>query len=486
MTVSASEFLRILPEIVLAVFGILIMVADPFLPRTERPLLGRMALTGVLAALAATVAQAVRPDLSYGTAFHELVILDDFSLFFHFVLLSITALTVLASLRYVEEERLAAGEYYALLLFAAIGMGLMASANELILTFLALETSSIATYVLAGMRRSELKSNESAMKYFLLGSFATAFFLYGVALLFGATGSTFLPSIASMLRSPAVNDTLALMGMALLFVGLGFKVASAPFQVWTPDVYEGAPTPVTAFLSAGPKAAAFAAFLRIFYYGLGPAHESWFWLLWGCAALTMFVGNLGALVQTNIKRMLAYSSIAHAGYILVAFAARNELGIAAILFYVVAYALMKIGAFSLVSHVSRGEANQSIDDYAGLHARQPWLAACLTVFMLSLIGIPLTGGFLGKFYIFTAAVSSGLVWLVILGVINSVLSAGYYLRVVKVMYMSEPPGEAAVLPVPASLAFVLALTTLGTIYLGVLPSVLLQFATAPAQQLLLP
>jgi NADH-quinone oxidoreductase subunit N len=347
MIVTATDLFRILPELVLAAFGILIMVADPFLPRDQKRMLGTVAFLGTLAAMGATVVQWLRPDLSFGNAFKELVVIDSFSVYLHFLVLGITALTILASLRYVEQKDIPPGEYYALLLFGTIGMGVMVMGNELVLIFLGLETSSIATYILAGIRRSELKSNESAMKYFLLGSFATAFFLYGIALLFGATGSTFLPSIANKLN---VNDPLVLMGMALVFVGLGFKVATAPFQIWTPDVYEGAPTPVTAFLSAGPKAAAFAAFLKIFFVALEPAIETWFWLIWGCAILTMFVGNLGALLQDNIKRMLAYSSIAHAGYILVAFAARNELGIAAILFYLVAYALMKLGAFSLVSH----------------------------------------------------------------------------------------------------------------------------------------
>lgn len=487
MMPTQVDIFRLLPEVVLTAFGLLVMLADVFLPRGQKRLLGTVALVGTLTALATVVAQAARPDLAYGLAFNRLVVIDSFSLYLRFVVISITALTLLASFRFVERENLPRGEYYALLLFGTVGMGLMAAANELILIFLALEISSIATYVLAGCHRSSLRSNEAAMKYFLLGSFATAFLLYGVALLFGATGSTFLPVIAAQLRSPHAHGNLALMGMAMVFVGLGFKVATAPFQVWTPDVYEGAPTPVTAFLSAGPKAAAFAAFLRIFFVAFDPARDTWFWLIWACALLTMFVGNLGALLQTNIKRMLAYSSIAHAGYILVAFAARNELGIAAVLFYLVAYALMKLGAFSLVSHVSASEAGESIDAYAGLHTRQPLLAACLTVFLLSLIGIPLTGGFLGKFYLFTAAVQANLVGLVVFGVINSLLSAGYYLRVVKVMYMDAPAAAAPPLaPVPPSLAFVLALTAFGTIYLGVLPGVVMRFAAPSARPLFLP
>lgn len=484
MIVSLGDLLRILPEVVLAVFGTLIMLAEAFLPRGQKRVLGPVALTGTLVALGAVVVQ----SMNRGSAFSGLVVVDNFTVFLHVLLLSITALTILASLRYVERQNLSPGEYYALLLFGTIGMGLMVAANELVLVFLGLETSSIATYVLVGFRRTELKSNESAMKYFLLGSFATAFLLYGIALLFGATGTTFLPEILSRLRAAAGNpiEDLALMGMALLFVGLAFKVAAAPFQIWTPDVYEGAPTPITAFLAAGAKVAAFAAFLRIFFTALEPASSTWFWIIWVSAILTMFVGNLGALVQTNMKRMLAYSSIAHAGYILIAFAAHSKLGIAAVLFYLVAYALMKLGAFSLVSHISAGEANQSIDDYAGLHSRQPRLAACLTIFMLSLIGIPLTGGFFGKFYIFTAALDSNLIGLVILGVVNSALSAAYYLRVVKVMYMNEPRGKAPVAPVPASLAFVLTLTALGTLYLGILPGPVLYFATNSALPVPLP
>jgi len=472
MMPSTADLVRVLPEIVLTAFGLIVMVAEPFLPRGEKRMLGPLALVGTLAALGAAVAQAQNP----GYAFSQLVIIDGFSSFLHFVLLAITALTIIASFRYLERENINHGEYYALLLFGTVGMGIMAAANELILVFLGLETSSIATYILIGFRRTEAKSSESAMKYFLLGSFATAFLLYGIALIFGGTGTTFLPDIAAALGAPGTNPALVLMGMGLLFVGLGFKVASAPFQVWTPDVYEGAPTPITAFLSAGPKAAAFAAFLRIFFTALEPTQETWFWVIWASALLTMFVGNLGALVQTNIKRMLAYSSIAHAGYILVAFAAGSELGIAAVLFYLVAYALMKLGAFTVVSHVSAGESHQEIDDYAGLHSRQPLLAACLTIFLLSLIGIPLTAGFLGKFYIFTAAVKANLIWLVVLGVVNSALSVAYYLRVVKVMYMNEPRADLEVAPVPASVAFVLTLTALGTLYLGIVPGPVLSAA----------
>lgn len=476
MNLTSSDFVRILPELILTGFGALIVLVEPFLPRRSKGVLGHIALIGTLLALLSTMVLVA----NRGPAFGNLIVVDEFSIFFRFLLLIITGLTILVSLAYLERENIRHGEYYALLLFCAVGMGLMASANELVLLFLALETSSIATYILAGFRRNDLRSTESALKYFLLGSFATAFLLYGVALLFGATGTTFLPEIAQKLASGQAQEygTLVFMGAGMIFVGLAFKIATAPFQVWTPDVYEGAPTPVTAFLSVGPKAAAFAAFLRVFLTALhvDPVSEVWFWALWVSAILTMLVGNLGALAQNNIKRMLAYSSIAHAGYILIAFAARTELGLAAVLFYLVAYAFMKLGAFAVVSHVSAGEASQSIDDYAGLHQRHPLLAAALTIFLLSLIGIPLTGGFFGKLYLFRAGIEANLLGLVILGALNSVLSAGYYLRVVKVMYMDAPRADRPITPVPASLSFVVTFAALATLYLGILPSLVLEFA----------
>lgn len=483
MRFDTTDLLRLLPELVLALSGIVVMVADPFLGRRSKQPLGVLALVGTLVALAATLVQADYAGLGFSRMFS----VDSFSVFLHFLVLMVTALTILASLRYLDREEIQHGEYYALLLFATIGMGLMVASNELVLIFLGLETSSIATYILAGFRRGALKSNEAAMKYFLLGSFATAFLLYGIALMFGSTGSTFLPKIRAALETNQANPTLAWMAIALLFVGLAFKVAIVPFQIWTPDVYEGAPAPVTAFLSVGPKAAAFAAFLRIFFVALEPAIDKWFWLIWVSAVLTMFVGNLAALVQSNVKRMLAYSSIAHAGYILIAFAAGSEFGIAAVLFYLVAYALMKLGAFTVVAHVAGpGEERQRIENYAGLGSREPLVAACFSVFLFSLIGVPLTGGFFGKFYIFRAALEEGsswLVWLVVFGAINTAISIYYYLRVVIAMYFREARHEVAVASLPASLAFVLTLAALGTVYLGLLPNPVLRFATQSAVSL---
>jgi len=343
--------------------------------------------------------------------------------------------------------------------------------------------SSISSYILAGYRRDALKSSESALKYFLLGSFATAFFLFGIALFYGATGTTtFTDAAVATSQSGFLK-----LGLALILIGLGFKVAVAPFQVWTPDVYEGAPTPVTALFSAGPKAAAFALLLRIFATVPAATHY-WFWAFWILAVITMFLGNLGALVQTNVKRMLAYSSIAHAGYILVAFAAVTSVAserpsaatsaYAAVLFYLLGYALVKVGAFTIVSILGgSGEKNLSLDDYAGLGQRQPWVAAALSVFLLSLLGIPITAGFFGKFYIFTAAVHSNLIWLAVLMAINSTIGIYYYLRLVVIMYMHEPKPGAAVLPVrfPITARIVLILAVAGTIYFGVAPTRALDF-----------
>jgi NADH-quinone oxidoreductase subunit N len=352
-------------------------------------------------------------------------------------------------------------------------MCLMSSAVELVLIFIALEISSIATYILAGFRRGAAISSEASLKYFLLGSFATAFFLYGVALMFGATGSTSIQVIGRALNSFEVAP-LAYAGMALMFVGLAFKIAAAPFHVWAPDVYEGAPAPVVGFMSTGPKAAVFAVLLRLMFEAHAPGR---IWLIWSVAALSMTLGNLGALVQDNVKRLLAYSSIAHAGYLLVAFAAVPDNGIPAAMFYTATYAAMNVGAFAVVSHFSSaGERYVRLDDYSGLGRRSPVLAAILTIFLLSLIGIPITGGFIAKFYVFSAALQSNMVGLVIFGVLNSGVAAYYYLRLIVVMYMREPRGEIPVSAVPAGMGAAMAVSLAATIYLGVVPGPVLNYA----------
>ena len=467
---QAADYIRMLPEIVLAIFGMIVMVVDPLLKERQRqPTLGTIALVGSLAALAATWYQAEYP----GLAFWDMIQVDAFSVFFHFVIVSVTAVVILTSYEYMEVEEIRAGEYYGLILFGAVGMSLMSSAVELVLIFIALEISSIATYVLAGFRRGAAVSSEASLKYFLLGSFATAFFLYGVALMFGATGSTSIQVIGRVLSSFEV-PALAYAGIALMFVGLGFKVAAAPFHIWTPDVYEGAPAPVVGFMSTGPKAAVFAVLLRLMFEAHAPGR---IWLIWVVAALSMTLGNLGALVQNNVKRLLAYSSIAHAGYLLVAFAAVPDSGIPAAMFYTASYAAMNVGAFAVVSHFSSaGERYVRVEDYSGLGSRSPVLAAILTIFLLSLIGIPITGGFIAKFYVFSAALQSNMVGLVILGFLNSAVAAYYYLRLIVVMYMREPRTEVPVSAVPAGMGAAMALSLAATIYLGVLPGRVLDYA----------
>ncbi len=472
-----ADYMRILPELVLSLFGMLVMVVDPLLDEeSSHQSLGTIALIGTLAALASTFWMAQYP----GTAFYNMVRVDGFSVFFHFLVIAIAAVVILSSYEYLKVQRIRAGEYYGLILFGTVGMCLMSSAIELVLIFIALEISSISTYVLAGFRRRDAASSESSLKYFLLGSFATAFFLYGVALMFGAAGSTNIDAISRVLRSGNV-PVLAYVATALMFVGLGFKVASAPFHVWTPDVYEGAPAPIVGLMSTGPKAAAFAVLLRVMFEANAPGR---FWLIWVSAALSMTLGNVGALVQDNVKRLLAYSSIAHAGYLLAAFATQPELGTSAAMFYTAAYAAMNVGAFAVVSHFANaGEKYVALEDYSGLGRRSPVLAATLTFFLMSLIGIPITGGFFAKFYVLSATLKSNLVGLTLILVLNSAVGAYYYLRIIVMMYMREPRGEVPMTRVPAAAAFAIAVCVVATLYLGVLPGRVLDYAVQSAHDL---
>jgi NADH-quinone oxidoreductase subunit N len=473
---QAADYVRILPEIVLSVCGMIVMVLDPLMDeRRSQRTLGTIALIGSLAALAATLFQAQYP----GLGFWNMVRVDSFSVFFHFLVAAVTAVVILVSYEYMEVQGIRAGEYYALVLFGAVGMSLMSSAVELVLIFIALEISSISTYILAGFRRRAAISSESSIKYFLLGSFATAFFLYGVALMFGATGSTSITVIGDALRSGHI-PVLAYVGVALMFVGLGFKVAAAPFHVWTPDVYEGAPSPVVGFMSTAPKAAAFAVLLRIMFEANAPGRIG---LIWVVAALSMTMGNIGALVQDNVKRLLAYSSIAHAGYLLVAFAALPNNGIPAAMFYTASYAAMNVGAFAVISHIGgENERHVTLEDYEGLGKNSPLLAATLTIFLLSLIGIPITGGFFAKFYVFSAALQANLVGLVIIGVLNSAVASYYYLRLIVVMYMREAREEVPLQSIPLGLGTALAISLAATIYLGVLPGRVLDYAARTAAE----
>jgi NADH-quinone oxidoreductase subunit N len=474
---QGDDYIRILPEIVLSVFGMIVMVLEPLLDEEKgRKILGWIALAGTVAALEATWLMSQVP----GLAFWNMVQVDGFSVFFHALIIAIAAVVILSSYEYMAVQNIRAGEYYALILFGLVGMALMSSAVELVLIFIALEISSISSYVLAGFRRHEAASAESSLKYFLLGSFATAFFLYGVALMFGATGSTNINLISRTLQAAPV-PLLAYVAVALMFVGLAFKVAAVPFHVWTPDVYEGAPAPVVGFMSTAPKAAAFAVLLRVIFVINVPGRV---WLIWLVAALSMTLGNISALVQNNVKRLLAYSSIAHAGYLLMAFAAAPQLGISAAMFYTAAYAAMNVGAFAVVSHFANaGERYVTLEDYEGLGRSSPLLAATLTIFLLSLIGIPMTGGFFAKFYVFSAAVKANLIWLAVIGVVNGGVGAYYYLRLIVVMYMRESRKDVPVTAVPFPLRLALVVCVAVTIYLGMFPGRVLQYAQNSAQQL---
>ncbi|MET0625124.1 MAG: NADH-quinone oxidoreductase subunit N [Pyrinomonadaceae bacterium] len=504
------NFTLLLPEIILTVAGVLVMIVDAFTRRTGRRwLTGGLALGGLAASTAATLwlwsgAGGAAVDSAWG----GMVVLDPLRLSFTIVFVVVAALTVLVSMVWVEWEGLPAGEFHTLLLFATVGMMLMAAGNDLVMIFLGLEILSIATYVMAGFRRSDLRSNESSLKYFILGSFSSAFLLFGIALVYGATakavprgsggagtvyslmpGTTNISEIAERLND-SLYPPLLFAGAAMLLIGFAFKVALAPFHVWTPDVYEGAPTPVTAFMAAGPKAAGFAGFMRVFLFafplvaaaaqGVGAGaqlHSAWLGALWLLAIVTMSVGNVVALVQSNVKRMLAYSSIAHAGYALVGFvaagaadAARQPDAVASVVFYLLVYAVMNLGAFAVVTLIARsGDRRTDVEDYRGIGFQSPGLSLSLSLFLLSLLGVPLTAGFMGKVVVFSEALTQGYRWLVIIGVLNTAISVYYYLRLIVVMFFRERTTEWRAPRVPASLAVALVLTVVGVLYLGLFP-----------------
>jgi NADH-quinone oxidoreductase subunit N len=479
-----ADYWRILPEIILTFFGIVVMMLEA-VSKGKRTYLGIIAMLGLAAAFAANLPGLIAQP---GAAFHDMIVVDGYGIFFRAVVMGVGFLSILASLSYLErEDSKAGGEFYALILFSVVGQCIMVTAADLIMVFIGLEISSIATYIMAGFLRDDRRNNESALKYFLLGSFATAFFLYGTAWIFGSVGSTNLEAIRKWMPENQTSSISAIVAVAvaMIFVGLGFKVSVAPFQMWAPDVYQGAAAPASGFMSAGPKAAAFAVFFRLFMTSFLPIHERWAWLMWGCALGTMFIGNLGALLQTNVKRMLGYSSIAHAGYVMVALTAASSVGVSAAMFYLTSYAVMNIGAFAVIGYVaSRNERFVKIEDFAGLGRRQPAVAALLSIFVFSLMGVPLTGGFVGKFYVFQAAMSSHLVWLTVLGLVNSAIAAYYYLKIIVAIYMRVPDVATMQLESPpVSLKLAMWASAVGVLALGLFPSTLLQFAASSAAAL---
>jgi NADH-quinone oxidoreductase subunit N len=472
----STNLLSLLPEFILTLTGVFVMLIEPTLaPGKSRQPIGWLAILGTAAAGAAAIYQWFRIDAT-GTifGFHSTIQVDAFSVFFHLLIASIVLVTLLGSLDYFEDAPVShAGEFFALVCFGATGMMFMTCSVELLMVFIGLEISSISTYILAGFRKGRATASESALKYFLLGSFATAFFLYGIALLFGATGSTSIPAIAVGLTHTA-TPTLGFLAVGMVLIGLGFKVSAAPFHVWTPDVYQGAPAPVVGLMSTAPKAAAFAVLLRLLFDGAPLLRPHWILLIYILAVASMCIGNLGALVQSDVKRMLAYSSIAHAGYLLVAFTSTQHDAIAATCFYTAAYAAMNVGAFLVLTQLSGyGERVRSIDEFTGLGQKQPLLTALLGFFLLSLIGIPFTGGFFGKFYVFSAAVHDGHTWLAIVGLANSGVACFYYLRLLVALYSRPLTDSVGYVPqrrlrAPAIIA--LAATSLTTLALGILPN----------------
>ncbi|HEX5031049.1 MAG TPA: NADH-quinone oxidoreductase subunit N [Candidatus Eisenbacteria bacterium] len=456
------------PLLIVSVLGILLLLVDLLLPHGKKHHTAWLALAGIVYAMIRTASQWGQFQVGYS----GMVVLDNLSTALNLLFLASTGVVVLLSMPFLKKEDVEPSEYYALLLFATVGMMILASGLDLITLFLGIEVLSISLYILAGYRRDSDASNEAAMKYFLLGAFASSVLLYGIALVYGATGTTSLVRIAETVSGSAtMPEGLMFAGVALILVGLAFKVAAAPFHMWTPDVYDGAPTPITAFLSAGPKAAAFAALIRTFFIGFGPIQAEWNTILAVIAALTMTIGNIAAIAQTRVKRMLAYSSIAHSGYVLIGIVAGGAAGGAAAVFYLFAYVAMNLGAFAVVVLLEyKGERGEELRDYAGIGFRYPVIGALLSLFMISLSGIPPTAGFVGKLYLFGAAVQSGHVLLAVIGVLNSAISIFYYLRLMVLMYMREEQETLPAIRVPWTLAICLLIAAVATLGPGLWPS----------------
>jgi len=460
MNIPFPDLRPVTPEIIMTISATVLLILELIFKNK-----------GVLAFIAVAVAAVVLYTIpsSHGQTFGGMFISDTYSTYFKLIFMINLVLTILISLRYIQREKAEYGEYYSLLLFATSGMMLMASAKDLIILYLGLELMALSTYILAGIKRHDIKSNEAAIKYFLLGAFSSALLLYGISLIYGMTTTTDIYKIAASLQNSSTPSLPLLLSMILIAAAFLFKIAAAPFHMWAPDVYEGAPTSITAFMSVGPKAAGFAVIGRVFYIAFQSIQTDWTAILIGVAILTMAVGNILALVQTNIKRMLAYSSIAHAGYMLIGIIPGTQESMSAMMVYMLIYAFMNIGAFAIVILLEKGE---ELSDYEGLSKSRPLVAALMLIFMFSLTGIPPTAGFIGKFNLFMAAIKAGYTWLVVIAVIFSAISAYYYLRVVMNMYMKEMKEEAAISPSP-SLGLAILITVIMVFVIGIMPSVVI-------------
>jgi len=475
IAIPAINMSVIAPEVILSLVAMALLLINVFVKGEQKGYLAYLSIAGILATLFSLT-------LGWGApqeAFSGSIVQDNFALFFKGIFLVSAAMSVLITDQYLAREGCNQGEIYPLMLFATVGMMLMASGTDLMTIFLGLEVLSVSLYVLAGFNRDNIRSNEAGLKYFLLGAFSTGFLLYGMALTYGATGTTKVAKIAAHIAQNGMTSSnlMLVAGMLLMATGFAFKVAAAPFHMWTPDVYEGAPTPMTAFMSVGPKAAGFAAFLRVFLVAFPAFQAEWSSLVWILAVLTMTVGNITALYQQNIKRMLAYSSIAHAGYILVGFTAGNAVGTAGILFYMLSYAFMNIGAFAVIILVGKkGEENNNVSDYAGFGYKHPVLGIAMCVFLFSLAGIPPAAGFVGKFYLFSGAIQAGYIWLAIIGVLNSAASVYYYLRVMVYMYFKEPTEDFEWVRLTPAFVICLIIALAGVLIPGVIPGSILDLA----------
>ena len=471
------NFGAIMPSLVLTCFGMALLLVNVFSPRGKTAHVAWISMVGIIVTGIVALGAWNHPTAGFAGS----VSLDNFATFFNITFLVAAGLTILMSDDYLKREGYPIGEYYPLVLFTTAGAMWMASGTDLMTIFLGLEVLSISLYVLAGFFRGQERSNEAGLKYFLLGAFSTGFLLYGIALVYGSTGTTKIAGIVDYVRTfpDVITSPMMIAGMLLMAVGFLFKIAAAPFHMWTPDVYQGAPTPITAFMSAGPKAAAFAAFLRVFVLGMGSLQSDWTAVLWVVAVLTMTIGNLVAIYQTNLKRMLAYSSIAHAGYALVGMVAANAIGRSGILFYLLAYTFMNLGAFAiLVLAGKEGEENLTLEGFSGFGYKRPFLGVAMTIFLFSLMGIPPTAGFAGKFFIFAGAIKAGYVWLAVIGVLNSAVSLYYYLRVMVYMYFKEPTEDYGWIRVPAGAAISVIIALAGVLYLGLIPGGVIEMAKA--------
>ncbi|MBA5874103.1 MAG: NADH-quinone oxidoreductase subunit NuoN [Nitrospira sp. CR1.2] len=487
MSISLQDLLAILPELIVIGAACLVLALDPILETAKKDLLAWLTLGALAMCIGVTSSQMT----GHTYAFSNMVILDAYAAFWKLLLYLVTGLTVLLSLAYLKAERLRIGEYYGFILLALAGMMVMVSGADLLTIYLGTELMSLSLYVMAGLKRTEARSLEASAKYFVLGAFSSGILLYGISLLYGLAGSTSLSVIAEAITMQGTSNPILSLALVLLAVGFGFKLAVVPFHMWTPDVYQGSPTSVTAFMAVASKAASFGAFLRVFVEGLGAASADWSVLFTIICLATLALGNLVAIVQTSIKRMLAYSSIAHAGYaligVVVAGGHRGDGaggGFASVLLYIAIYSFMTLGAFALIGMLRKeGQESENIEDYAGLAKREPLAAFFMLVFLVSLAGIPPTAGFIGKFYIFMAAVNGGMTWLAVVAVVFAAISAFYYLRIVMVMYMREPEGTVASqsrLETSPALSFVLACALAGVVLLGLFPNGLWSLATHAA------